>query len=325
MPHSCGPCRWWIGSEACGEPPARAAPRHRGPTLIATLIWLPGYARRRTAWPGRRASRRARRRARLAGRGRRELEGVSRPRSCFVGEPGIGKTRLLAELGARADARAHRALGQRVRARARPAVLGLRRRARRVRRRARPAPPRALDDEVRSELARVLPSLAELARRGRARRSRTSATARTARCGSCSSGSRRTKPLVLVLDDLHWADCGVGRAARRAAAPAAGGGGAARARARPRQLPERLAAALERADRAGHVPASSWRACTRGGRRSCSATASTAGLRTTSTTRAAATRSTSSSSRARRPGGGAAGAAELDWRASRSRRRWRPR
>jgi MoxR-like ATPase len=49
----------------------------------------------------------------------------------LVGEPGIGKTRLLAELAARADERGQ--LGpdrQGVGAGGRPAVLGLRRRAR---------------------------------------------------------------------------------------------------------------------------------------------------------------------------------------------------
>ena len=61
----------------------------------------------------------------------------------LVGEPGIGKTRLLAELAARADAREYLVLsGPAVGARARPAVLDLRRRARRVRPRPRSTPPR---------------------------------------------------------------------------------------------------------------------------------------------------------------------------------------
>ena len=38
------------------------------------------------------------------------------------------------------------------------------------------------------------------------RRCRTSATARTARCARCWRRSRSAQPVVVVLDDLHWAD-----------------------------------------------------------------------------------------------------------------------
>ena len=66
-----------------------------------------------------------------------------------------------------------------------------------------------------------------------------------------------TQPLVLVLDDFHWADSAsvdlLGALLRRPPA--------ARVLlvlgARPRQLPERLASALERAHRDGTLPASS--------------------------------------------------------------------
>src|ERR687898_1860384 len=79
----------------------------------------------------------------------------------LVGEPGIGKTRLLAELAARADARGHLVLGGSASELERDLpfwvfvdaldeyVQGLP--ARRL---------EALDDEVRSELAHVFPSLA---------------------------------------------------------------------------------------------------------------------------------------------------------------------
>ena len=56
-----------------------------------------------------------------------------------------------------------------------------------------------------SELAGVFPSLARMGT-ATSRRCRTSATARTGPCASCSSVLASTRPLVLVLDDLHWAD-----------------------------------------------------------------------------------------------------------------------
>ena len=62
-----------------------------------------------------------------------------------------------------------------------------------------------------------------------------------------------TRPLVLVLDDLHWADSAsvelVGALLRRPpAAPVL-----MTLALRPRQRPERLAAAFERAQRAGDL------------------------------------------------------------------------
>ena len=64
----------------------------------------------------------------------------------------------------------------------------------------------AASTTLTAELAPVLPSIARVARRPARARSATSATGRIAPCAGCSSGSRRTKPLVLALDDLHWGD-----------------------------------------------------------------------------------------------------------------------
>ena len=72
-----------------------------------------------------------------------------------------------------------------------------------------------------------------------------------------------TKPLVLVLDDVHWADSGsvelIGALLRRPpAAPVL-----MALAVRPRQVPERLSAALERAYREGTLTRLELRALTR--------------------------------------------------------------
>ena len=136
------------------------------------------------------------------------------------------------------------------RARARPAVLGLRRRARRVR--ARPRPAAASTPRRRR------------ARRARARSSRPAGARARAPAGIQHERYRShravrellerlapTSPLVLVLDDLHWADSGVGRAARGAAAPPALGAGTPRRGDASAPGAGAVATALERADRAG--------------------------------------------------------------------------
>ena len=56
-----------------------------------------------------------------------------------------------------------------------------------------------------AELGGILPSL-RARRRGAAARSPTSATAATARCAALLERLAADRPLVLVLDDLHWAD-----------------------------------------------------------------------------------------------------------------------
>ena len=134
------------------------------------------------------------------------LERGRRPRSRSIGEPGVGKTRLLAELAGKADARRQLVLSGSASELERDVpfwvlvdaldeyVEGLE-----------PHRLDALGDGVRAELAAVLPSFAAFAARGEAamhheryrRPPRRARAARAARAG---------QPLVLVLDDLHWAD-----------------------------------------------------------------------------------------------------------------------
>ena len=169
-----------------------------------------------------------------------------------VGPPGIGKSRLLAELGARADARGHVVLSGSGAELEQDLpywvfvdaldeyVDGL--------------DPRRLErlDAGSSVGARAGASRARgLGRCARAA-SCTSATGRTGRRGSCSSSWPSPKPLVLAARRLPLGRSGVDRPAQRAASPSAGRGRAdrdrrpARASCRPR-----LATALDRAHRAG--------------------------------------------------------------------------
>src|SRR5262249_28386996 len=124
----------------------------------------------------------------------------------LVGEPGIGKTRLLSELGARAELRGHlvlpgsaseleRELPFSVFVDALDWYVGT------------PGPGElsAPDEDVQAELSHVLPSLSTLAG-GRAvalqhERYRTHRAIR-----ALLEQLAGTRPLVLVLDDMHWAD-----------------------------------------------------------------------------------------------------------------------
>ena len=141
------------------------------------------------------------------------LDELDRGRSAavaLVGESGIGKTRLLAELAARADARGHLVLGGSASELERDLpfwvfvdaldeyVQGL--------------PPRrfeALDDAILSELGHVFPSLARFqAPRGTVLQDERYRTHRAVR--ELLERLTSATPLVLVLDDLHWADPGSG-------------------------------------------------------------------------------------------------------------------
>jgi DNA-binding CsgD family transcriptional regulator len=193
-----------------------------------------------------------------------ELDGGRSAALALVGEPGIGKTRLLAELAARADERGQLVLYGSASELERDLpfwvfvdaldeyVQGLE-----------PRRLEALDDDVRVELAHVLPSLSRFAAAGGAAfqheryRSHRAVRALLERLTA-------TTPLVLVLDDLHWADPAsvelLGALLRRPPAAAVLVGLAVR----PRQAPERVAAALERAHRAGTLRRVEVGALTRG-------------------------------------------------------------
>ena len=167
-----------------------------------------------------------------------------------VGEPGIGKTRLLSELRARAELRGHlvlcgsaselerelpfsvfvHALDEHVES-LDPDVLS------------------TLDHDVQAELSHVFPSLSAFGGGGAValqhERYRSHRAVR-----ALLEQLARERPLVLVLDDFHWADSAslelLGALLRRPPAAAV----LIAVSLRPRQMPERLVAALEQAHRA---------------------------------------------------------------------------
>jgi DNA-binding NarL/FixJ family response regulator/tetratricopeptide (TPR) repeat protein len=167
----------------------------------------------------------------------------------LAGEPGIGKTRLLRELAARAEASGQLVLAGSASELERNLpfavfvdalddyLAGLE-----------PVTLAALTDDVQAELAHVFPSLSALAagrevasqhERYRSHRAVRDLLARLA----------AAKPLVLMLDDVHWADPAsvelLGALLRRPPAAAV----LLALAVRPRQMPEMLAAAIERTRR----------------------------------------------------------------------------
>jgi len=170
-----------------------------------------------------------------------------------AGEPGIGKTRLLMEVAARAGARGYLVLSGAASEFENDLpfsvfvdaldeyVAGLE-----------PGWLAVLDGAVQAELAHVFPSLSALAR-GRQvspqhERYRSHRAVR-----ALLEHLARTRPLVLVLDDFHWADSAsaelLGALLRRQPAAAV----LTAVALRPRQTPERLAITLERAHRSAAV------------------------------------------------------------------------
>jgi predicted ATPase len=166
-----------------------------------------------------------------------------------AGEPGIGKTRLLRELAARAGARGHLVLSGAASEFERDLpfsvfvdaldeyVAGLE-----------PDRLAVLDGAVQAELAHVFPSLSALA--GGQQVSPQHERYRSHRAvRALLEHLAQTLPLVLVLDDFHWADSAsvelLGALLRRAPAAAV----LIAVAFRPRQTPERVAMTLERAHR----------------------------------------------------------------------------
>jgi ATP/maltotriose-dependent transcriptional regulator MalT len=167
----------------------------------------------------------------------------------LAGEAGIGKTRLLREFAARAEARGHLVLAGTAAELERNLpfavfvdaldqyVAGIE-----------PQRLAVLDAQVRAELAHVFPSLWALAGRDHVapqhERYRSHRAVR-----ALLEHLAATRPLVLMLDDLHWIDPAsvelLGALLRR---PPLGAVAIALAH-RPLRMPERLPAALERAHR----------------------------------------------------------------------------
>ena len=182
----------------------------------------------------------------------------------LVGEPGIGKSRLLAELAALGDARGHLVLTGAASEGERDVPFaifvdvlddylhGLE-----------PARLERLAADVRTELAGVFPSLASLGNGGVATLQHERFRAHHA-VRDLLELLAVTRPVVLVLDDVHWADSAsvelIGALLRR---PPAADVLIAMA-VRQRQLPERLGAALERAHRDGTLTRAELGALTHG-------------------------------------------------------------
>ena len=181
----------------------------------------------------------------------------------LVGEPGIGKTRLLAELAGRADARGYLALSGSASELEQDLpfwifvdaldeyIRGLE-----------PDRLEELEENVRTELSTVFPTLAAFGSGRKAAlqhdRYRSHRAVR-----ELLELLARTRPLVVALDDFHWADPAsvelLGALLQRPpAAPVL-----LAVAVRPRQLSDRLAGALERAHRTGVLARSELRTLTR--------------------------------------------------------------
>ena len=168
----------------------------------------------------------------------------------LAGEPGIGKTRLLAELGARADARGQLVLSGSASELELELPFGVFVDALDEYVQAlEPGRLAALDDGTRAELAHVLPSFPERDAVGAALADERYRTHRAVRRLLEVLAARQ--PLVLLLDDLHWADSGSVELLGSLLRHPPGAPVLIALAVRPRQLPVRLSASRERARRGG--------------------------------------------------------------------------
>src|SRR5512133_77115 len=167
----------------------------------------------------------------------------------LVGEPGIGKTRLLREAAARAELRGQLVLSGSASELERDLPFSVFVDALDEYLQALdPKRLAILDDDVQAELAHVFPSLSALAAAGdvglQHERYRSHRAVRT-----LLEQLAQTRPVALLLDDFHWADSAsvelLGALLRRPPAAAV----LTVVALRPRQTPQRLAATLERARR----------------------------------------------------------------------------
>ena len=167
-----------------------------------------------------------------------------------VGEAGIGKTRLLTELAAHAEQRGHLVLSGSASELERNLPFSVFVDA--LDEYVESLEPNwiaVLDDDIQAELAHIFPSLsAHAAGREPAPQHERYRGHRAVR--ALLDRLATTKPLVLVLDDLHWADSAsvelLGALLRRPPAEAV----LMALAHRPGKPPDNLSAALERADRA---------------------------------------------------------------------------
>ena len=179
-----------------------------------------------------------------------ELERGSPGAVELVGEPGIGKTRLLSEFSARGELRGFLVLRGSASELERDLPLSVFVHALdEYVESLRPDELATLDDDVQAELAHVLPSLSGLAGgRAVAQQHERYRSHRAVR--ALLEHLAQPRPLVLVLDDMHWADSAsvelLGALLRRPP----GGSVLTTFALRQHQTPERLVAALERAHRA---------------------------------------------------------------------------
>ena len=171
----------------------------------------------------------------------------------LAGEPGIGKSRLLAELVVRANARGHLVLSGTASELERDLPFWIFVDA--IDEYLQSLEPRrrdALGDELSSALALVFPSQARFGAPGAGdlqhERYRSHRASR-----ELLERLTATSPLLLVLDDIHWADSAsvelLGSLLRNPPDAAV----LIVAAVRPRQAPERLSAALERGRRSGTI------------------------------------------------------------------------